>query len=659
MKLQTKFIVLIGSTLIFGLLVSLSVYGYFDYLNIKEKVENDLTVKGEDMVKAAAKGLQIMTEDNIANGVKLPSGNVIAGKELEDILFSDELVLVPESKFAADKRYKPEETIKRFDGKLIPMGQYEYKYSWSGDSYTDTYWQKYIDAFMADQDIVFAIATKYSPDPDKTGYLPTHNIIYSPLSPDKSRDPWGDVGLISQKYRAKRIFNDLAGGTAANNINIDKPLKTVYERNIENRTVTMWDMSYPIFINGKHWGGMRVSVSKENADKIIATRLKESIWRLGIVALILLLGLSAVIMFVISLIVVKPLKDLVVVSTKIATGDLTQSVRIRSKDEIGTLSLAFNQMIANIQNIVDSITNNSKEVAQSSKTFMLITQDSAKATSQITGLVQQTSNGTKIQEKQTKEAVVAISQISAKIDILTQVAEDVTRKIELTYNKASEGSIDIKQAMDQMKTISDNVLNSAAIIQSLGERSSDISRIVETISGISEQTNLLALNAAIEAARAGDEGRGFAIVADEVRKLAEQSNVAAKEIDQMIQYIIVDTQKAVNSMSTGMNEAQLGMKLINDTRQAFKEIIDSITEVTQTMKQVPSSVELISSENLKISESVSDIAGIAQNSSKNAEHIVASVQELYTTVEEISTYAETLVQMATGLDDAVNQFVLK
>ncbi|MFZ3102511.1 MAG: methyl-accepting chemotaxis protein [Desulfitobacteriaceae bacterium] len=663
MKLQTKLIALIGSTLILGLLSCLSVYGYFDYFNAKAKVESDLTIKGEDLVKAAAKGLQLMTENNIANGVKLSTGKLVSGKELEASLFSDELVLVPESKPVADKRYKPEETIKRFDGKLIPMGQYEYKYSWSGDSYTDTYWQKYIDAFVADQDIVFVVVSKYSSDPAKTGYIPTHNSNYSPMTPDKSRDQWGDIGLISQKFRANRIFNDLAGGTAANNIKLDKPLKTIYERKIENRTVTMWDMSYPIFINGQHWGGMRLSLSKENADKMIATRLNDTIWRLGIVALILLLGLSAIIMFLISLIVVKPLKELVAVSAKISTGDLTQSVQIRSKDEIGALGQAFNQMIANIQNIVkdmvNSITISSNDVALSSKTLTAVTHDSAQATSHITDLVQKTSDGTKIQEIQTKEAALAISQINTKIETLTQVTKEMTLKTELTHRKATEGSVAIRQAMDQMKTISDTVLTSAAIIQSLGERSSDISRIVETISGISEQTNLLSLNAAIEAARAGNEGRGFAVVADEVRKLAEQSNLAAKEIGQMIKNVLVDTQKAVISMSAGTTEAQTGMNLINDAREAFKEIIDSITEVTQTMKQVPASVELISSESTKIGKSVADIADIAHDSSMNAEHIAASVQELYATVEEISAAAETLAQMATGLDDAVHQFVLK
>ena len=293
MEFRTKLII----WLVISLLISLPFYGFIEYRLSKERVESDLTSKGEAMVMAAAKGLQAIIEDHINNGVMLPSGINVSGKELENLLFDDELILIPESKVLAEKRYTTNDKIKRFDGTEILMSQYEYKYMSKADLYTDSYWQRFIDAFMGDPDIVFAVPTKYSSDPAKNGWISTHNTLYSQITPIESRDQWGDSGILSQNNRANRVFNDFAGGAATSNINTTKPLKTIYERKINGLTITMWDMSYPIFIDGRHWGAFRLSISKENADRLITLRLKETIWRMSIFALVLLLILSGFILF--------------------------------------------------------------------------------------------------------------------------------------------------------------------------------------------------------------------------------------------------------------------------------------------------------------------------------------------------------------------------
>jgi len=156
---------------------------------------------------------------------------------------------------------------------------------------------------------------------------------------------------------------------------------------------------------------------------------------------------------------------------------------------------------------------------------------------------------------------------------------------------AKEGGKSVEKAVNQMTKIEQTVNNSSQVVATLGARSKEIGQIVDTISGIAGQTNLLALNAAIEAARAGEQGRGFAVVADEVRKLAEQSHDAAKRISTLISEIQGDTDKAVVAMSEGTREVKIGTEVVTTAGNAFRERAILVTEVSNQVKEISAAIQ--------------------------------------------------------------------
>lgn len=288
--LQTKLMVILW----IGVFNLLAVYGYLAIHQLREQVVLELTSKGEALAVAGAIGIQVLAEQHIKNGVALSDGTFLSGPELEAALFDDTLTPLPGSAEAVNRRgYGPDQTVTRFDGIMISRQDYELKYTSAYDRYTDEYWQEFIDAFVREPDVVFAIPVAYSPDPARLGFVATHNSRYSTLDPEKSRDQWGESGLLSAKNRANRVFNDQAGAAAAANTGTGQPLKTVYQRLVDGEPVNTWDISYPIFINGRHWGGFRVAISMASADALIRKRGQQMGLGLGAFAVSVLLLLYA------------------------------------------------------------------------------------------------------------------------------------------------------------------------------------------------------------------------------------------------------------------------------------------------------------------------------------------------------------------------------
>jgi methyl-accepting chemotaxis protein len=221
---------------------------------------------------------------------------------------------------------------------------------------------------------------------------------------------------------------------------------------------------------------------------------------------------------------------------------------------------------------------------------------------------------------------------------------------------ALQGSKAIDKAIDQMNSIERTVNSSAQVIDSLGARSNEISQIIDTISGIAAQTNLLALNAAIEAARAGEQGRGFAVVADEVRKLAEQSSEATKQISALIVEIQTDTQRAVAAMNKGTHEVSIGTDVVNTANQAFQEINDLVKTVSTQVQEISSEIQLTADGSNKIVEAVSEINGISETIVDQTQTVSAATEEQSASIEEIAASSQVLSNMALELEMSLKKF---
>ncbi|QDS37979.1 methyl-accepting chemotaxis protein [Brevibacillus brevis] len=190
----------------------------------------------------------------------------------------------------------------------------------------------------------------------------------------------------------------------------------------------------------------------------------------------------------------------------------------------------------------------------------------------------------------------------------------------------------------------------------MGERSEEIVKIVDVITGIASQTNLLALNAAIEAARAGENGRGFAVVADEVRKLAEQSEESAKQIAHLVHEIQNNTNHAVGTMSKVNQNVQSGISVVHEAGESFQKIVNKIQHVTDQIQEVSALAEEMSASSEEISATVSEFGRISKETAGNSQLVAASSEEQLATMEEISASTQSLNILAQELQEITGTF---
>ncbi len=210
---------------------------------------------------------------------------------------------------------------------------------------------------------------------------------------------------------------------------------------------------------------------------------------------------------------------------------------------------------------------------------------------------------------------------------------------------AKEGGEVVAQTVNKMKDIATVVKQSAENIEKLGESSKQIGEIISVIDDIADQTNLLALNAAIEAARAGEQGRGFAVVADEVRKLAERTTEATKQIASMIKGIQSETQEAVNAMKKGNDEVNSGIALADKAGQALNQILESTQEVQMMISKIAVASEEQSSTSEEIAKNVNSISHVTNDATKR--------------IQEIAKSSEEMAKLTDNLKDLVSQFKIE
>ncbi|HEX2982793.1 MAG TPA: methyl-accepting chemotaxis protein, partial [Ignavibacteriales bacterium] len=313
---------------------------------------------------------------------------------------------------------------------------------------------------------------------------------------------------------------------------------------------------------------------------------------------------------------------------KFASGDLTVSLTAELNDDIGRLINGFNASVNNVKQMIADV---SEAVSAT-----------ASAVAQISSGSSQMASGAQEQTRQIAEIAASIEEMSKTIFETAQnvnLAADVSKE---TGTKALEGGGAMEKTAGGMNNIADVVSQAAVNVQELGKSSEQIGEIIQVIDDIADQTNLLALNAAIEAARAGEQGRGFAVVADEVRKLAERTTLATKEIAGTINKIQKNTTITVESIVKGTEEVERGRELASKTGIYLKEIITSSERTAEVVTQVAAATEEQSAAAEQISKNVESVSNIAEESSAGA--------------MQIAKAADDLNRLAVQLQNLVNRF---
>ncbi|VBB05095.1 Hypothetical protein LUCI_0301 [Lucifera butyrica] len=356
--------------------------------------------------------------------------------------------------------------------------------------------------------------------------------------------------------------------------------------------------------------------------------------------------------------ITRPIVQLVRATESLKNGDLKVNIASKGKDEIGRLAQNFQVMVAGLRELLKHVAVSTEVVSAASQQLTASAQQSAANAEQVTAAIAEISGSAEKQAGFANDTTVLVDHIVSEIK---QIVADSTKAASASQGAAqlaATGGKSIESAVAQMHSIESSVADSANVVAKLGERSTEIGQIIDTISGIANQTNLLALNAAIEAARAGEQGRGFAVVAEEVRKLAEQSETAAKQITHLIGEIQVDTDNAVVAMNKGNTEVKLGTDIVSQAGQTFNEIIDQTNEVSQQIRVISASIEDMAVSGQKIVAAINNIDNMSKSNANQTMQVSAATQEQVASVDEIRKAGQALVETADQLQTAVSKFSL-
>ncbi len=373
-----------------------------------------------------------------------------------------------------------------------------------------------------------------------------------------------------------------------------------------------------------------------------------------VLAIAIAAGITAIYFVIRS--ITKPLRRIVASAEKISEGDLTETIEINSKDELGVLSKSFNHMAHSLRSLIHGIKDSVDHVASSSEELTASADQTSRATEHITMAIEQFSNGTESQSDKIETTTEQINEMNDGLAELARAAAVITETSADSIEVSSEGETLVQKTAGQMNAIDHSVKEAEKVVMGLEIKSKDITNILRVINGIADQTNLLALNAAIEAARAGENGRGFSVVAEEVRKLAVQSADSAKEIESLISEIVKEIHTSLNVLQSVNKEVETGLVITGETKQSFKHISHMTNQIASELQNMNATVEELSAGAQEISAASNDITAISKKSSDGIQDIASSAEQQLASMEEISSSAQTLERMSEELRDLTKRF---
>lgn len=385
-------------------------------------------------------------------------------------------------------------------------------------------------------------------------------------------------------------------------------------------------------------------VMRKSANEIISVLLEQAesqnqksvtSYEEGRTRQIMIIGLALIISFITSTIIVINLRNRVSL-LKDTMGNAAQTLSLKTrvtldgKDELIDIGDSFNQFIEKVHNSISEVANNSRKLAQMAHS--------------VAARASQTQNNCTSQRDRTVQVATAIHELGATVNEIASNASNAASVAREATLCSAEGSDVVNQAQQQITELTEELERSTAVVESLAGQIDNISSTLGTIRSISEQTNLLALNAAIEAARAGEQGRGFAVVADEVRTLASRSANSTEEIQQVINQLQAESKRAVEAMGAGRHKSE--------------KVVEYADKAKNSLQQINAYIDQISDQNIQVATATEEQSSVVEDINRNVGEINHLTMETTEIAEQLSESSASLQRLSAELDKLVNYFQL-
>ncbi len=412
-------------------------------------------------------------------------------------------------------------------------------------------------------------------------------------------------------------------------------------------------ISQKVSKDGKIVGEIELTCTSYYSNMLINNKiLSNAILTLFIILLIY------IIVIVISRSIVKSINNIISIMKEVKNGNLSKTVKVTSKNEIGVLCLQTNEMINSLAILASQVQTTSRELFSSSED-LLTTSDKGTQITEATSLaISNIANGAVEQANRVSDGAIKVKELSDSIESVINSSNILANEIKATENHQINGTAVISSLLDKTER---NAIASENIFKAIIESNKGVEKInliTQAISAIAEQTNLLALNAAIEAARAGETGKGFAVVADEIRKLAEQSSKSVREINALIIDILSKSEKTVDIVKDIDSITKSQSDSVIQTNGLFKKISESVLKTKEQLNEVFELCEDMNDKKNEIINMINDLSAVSEETAATTQEITAGVEEQIGMMVKIRDASQKLSSTAKELNEVSNQYVL-